>query len=862
MKGGSLNAGIAQAWTGVGKGAESTAYDVDVGGYTLVSKVTTKGSKRKGEGRGSAGNNCDDGGKQKKPVFGQYGNLDKDGVPIDDLTGKPSTDERDDPFGQAIREAVGVGAQEDMKVDAVDPDTVGEAEQKAPVRPEPVKGWSQVHTAPEHWGAKSFWDTDESAPAPLAEARDFSDMYGKGKGKGKKGKYGKFEPYTESSGDKPLPNPRKPPVLPDDAIAMVQAAKAAFEAAGGVVAPIGASKDAPAVVQKPGWNRKNRWAKAKAGAEKEKEKEKAPANGAAPGAAVKRKEPEENVTYWKYFAADGKPIGIRKLPGVEAERTGALLQSGEVFSVVEEKLGSGEAGIIFLKLANNKGWLFDRKPGVGVLCFQATADEEAKRRRWSANDEEEEHPLVGTWTYGIKKPTQYHIVKQEDGKLRFDGPAGTGKVSGLLKPIEGFNDAWKQADLTSEGAGKQIGTIRLFFDKKNNTLTSNFKRDGTTKWGEDVKATKVYKAKPAKVVKPPSKAGEEGAKVVKPPHTNGAANASSPDEIPPGYTGPLIDKEFIEYQTLKQQPISKLKTLAKYHTISLVGMSEKSEIVSALLEKGIPDKVEVKVMKKVPAPPKVENLERRKLKEKLFNVVDLDIDQYLNRKEMKNLASVLGFDGEDGEWAQEYSKLCENTKADEETGIPQAAIFELLDDESDTGLHCTDEDMWRVIGTLQARAEASAKAEADALVEAKKKAEEDMIEVEKARQMAFAAAEALAAGKPAQAPTPKRPELKRLFFLGCDKDSDQHLKKDEMRTLAEASGFEGDDEEWTEEYERMCGDYGADPAKGIPEEKIMSLLDDESDEGLFLDDESLLTIVMQLEEAALEATRQGAMDAD
>lgn len=50
--------------------------------------------------------------------------------------------------------------------------------------------------------------------------------------------------------------------------------------------------------------------------------------------------------------------------------------------------------------------------------------------------------------------------------------------------------------------------------------------------------------------------------------------------------------------------------------------------------------------------------------------------------------------------------------------------MDLLEDESDTGMHCTDEDLWRIIGTLQARAEAAAKEEAERLAEAKKKAEE------------------------------------------------------------------------------------------------------------------------------------------
>ncbi|CAK0860637.1 unnamed protein product [Prorocentrum cordatum] len=71
-------------------------------------------------------------------------------------------------------------------------------------------------------------------------------------------------------------------------------------------------------------------------------------------------------TRWRYEAADGKGAGIRKAPSIDAERTGDVLASGEVFAVSEEKEGRG--GVTFLRLQDGRGWLFDRKPGVGALC--------------------------------------------------------------------------------------------------------------------------------------------------------------------------------------------------------------------------------------------------------------------------------------------------------------------------------------------------------------------------------------------------------------------------------------------------------------------------------------------------------------
>lgn len=69
---------------------------------------------------------------------------------------------------------------------------------------------------------------------------------------------------------------------------------------------------------------------------------------------------------WRYVAADRKPIWIRKLPHVDAERTQEVLEFGDLFLVAEEK--QGEDGVLYLELADESGWVFDRKPDVGVLC--------------------------------------------------------------------------------------------------------------------------------------------------------------------------------------------------------------------------------------------------------------------------------------------------------------------------------------------------------------------------------------------------------------------------------------------------------------------------------------------------------------
>lgn len=69
---------------------------------------------------------------------------------------------------------------------------------------------------------------------------------------------------------------------------------------------------------------------------------------------------------WQYSNTQRVPIGVRTAPRMVAAKTGHTIFPGEVFCVDQEL--ESEDDVVFLRLANNSGWLFDRKPGVGILC--------------------------------------------------------------------------------------------------------------------------------------------------------------------------------------------------------------------------------------------------------------------------------------------------------------------------------------------------------------------------------------------------------------------------------------------------------------------------------------------------------------
>jgi len=101
------------------------------------------------------------------------------------------------------------------------------------------------------------------------------------------------------------------------------------------------------------------------------------------------------------------------------------------------------------------------------------------------------------------------------------------------------------------------------------------------------------------------------------------------------------------------------------------------------------------------------------------------------------------------------------------------------------------------------------------------------------------------------------------LFANVDANGDGKLHKEEMRSLADLVGFEGSDEEWTEEYEKLCSEHGVVPAHGIPEHIVMQLLEDRSESGCYCTTEELHALLGDLQgEDGDVSTRLPSPDAD
>jgi len=89
---------------------------------------------------------------------------------------------------------------------------------------------------------------------------------------------------------------------------------------------------------------------------------------------------------------------------------------------------------------------------------------------------------------------------------------------------------------------------------------------------------------------------------------------------------------------------------------------------------------------------------REVLKRRLFRKCDSDEDGFLDKADMRILASLVGFEGTDAEWDEEFEKLCTEHSLEPGKGIPEKVVLDLLEDQSDSGCYCTNKELRHLLG--------------------------------------------------------------------------------------------------------------------------------------------------------------------
>lgn len=71
---------------------------------------------------------------------------------------------------------------------------------------------------------------------------------------------------------------------------------------------------------------------------------------------------------WRYDPPEKRRLDFRSTAELDAPRREEALYPGEAFEVAEECEGAD--GVLFLRLADDRGWVFASKPGAGTLCIR------------------------------------------------------------------------------------------------------------------------------------------------------------------------------------------------------------------------------------------------------------------------------------------------------------------------------------------------------------------------------------------------------------------------------------------------------------------------------------------------------------
>ena len=79
----------------------------------------------------------------------------------------------------------------------------------------------------------------------------------------------------------------------------------------------------------------------------------------------------DKISLWKYVPVNGYHMNARVTPDIKGPKSGFYVEPGDVLQIVEER--KSPSGLLYLKLKHDKGWVCDRKPGVGTMCERIEA---------------------------------------------------------------------------------------------------------------------------------------------------------------------------------------------------------------------------------------------------------------------------------------------------------------------------------------------------------------------------------------------------------------------------------------------------------------------------------------------------------
>jgi len=255
---------------------------------------------------------------------------------------------------------------------------------------------------------------------------------------------------------------------------------------------------------------------------------------------------------------------------------------------------------------------------------------------------------------------------------------------------------------------------------------------------------------------------------------------------------------------------------------------------------------------------------RQELIKAVFDACDKNGSGCLTSDKLRAFAGLTGFEGDEAEWDQEYTKLCKEQAVDLFAGVDLEAFSKIVNDQSDEGgCYCTDEELETMLKSMEKPLpETAAKImtmralpKKGVIIAPPKKGSIIMPPKGFAGKMPTQIMPQTVKAKP-RGPPPLDPgarkELCKQVFAALDKDKDEVLNAREMMNFAVFTGFDGTEEVWNAAYKSLIEGHKGDVKKGIDVELFCVLMDDKNEEtGCFCADGELKSVLNKILAAAV-----------
>ena len=220
-------------------------------------------------------------------------------------------------------------------------------------------------------------------------------------------------------------------------------------------------------------------------------------------------------------------------------------------------------------------------------------------------------------------------------------------------------------------------------------------------------------------------------------------------------------------------------------------------------------------------------MDRASLIQAIFTILDRAKTGALDAAQVRAYAEQTGFDGTDADWEEQFAAMCEHFGWSQSSGITRSQFNELIEDDDETD----DDELRQALLNLQMQVGKSSR---PSVVGSswQRKSLLHLPNVDSTKNMS-------------------RSEMTSNIFSLLDTSGSSRLSSAQLRKFAEASGFEGDADEWASQFNSMCEHFGCNPADGVSQPEFLEFIGDEVEHS----DEELRRVLVSLQAQRRQSTR-------